>query len=49
MTAKKRLIITIDKALHKDIKIRAAQNDTTMNAIINRALIAYNFENEKES
>jgi hypothetical protein len=42
----KRLIITVDEPLHKNLKVQAALNSTTMNAIINRALRAYDFENE---
>lgn len=42
----KRLIITVDEPLHKNLKVQAALKSTTMNAIINRALEAYDFENE---
>jgi hypothetical protein len=45
---KKRLIITVDESLHKDLKVQAALNSTTMNAIINKALKAYDFKNESD-
>lgn len=43
---KKRLIITIDQSLHRELKVEAALRSTTMNAIINKALKAYDFRSE---
>ena len=43
---KKRLIITLDKQLHRELKVEAALQSATMNAIINKALRAYDFQSE---
>ena len=46
---KKRLIITVDSGVHKDLKVFAAQTDTSMNQIINKALAAYDYEAEQKN
>lgn len=44
---KKRLIITVDKKLHRELKIFAAHNDTSINRIVNDAIAAYNYQDEQ--
>jgi predicted HicB family RNase H-like nuclease len=48
METKKRLIITVPRELHRELKIFAAQKDSSMNKVVNKALAAYDFEAERE-